>query len=819
MAAKMRKSTKKLVYLLLAIMIMVTGSFFILSKVADKNYLWVNAASDNANRIKVKLITMKNPTSVDITVVGTYSLQDITEKEYSESNNMLLRQRSYKFSIENNLIVISSDAGKTVVGKNVTLYSHVPNGNNYLTMNNPTSGYGICNYKGDMNISIENGTLVFVNNIGIEDYLCGVICREMSENQNIESLKVQAVCARSIAYNSVSNNSKYDVVDTTANQVYIGYNENYKKCIAAVEQTAYQVLTYNGAVISAYYSASNGGITESTSNAWVARLPYYKVQIDEFDNIYKGRVYTLSKTNIINSNRTKMKGYGVKGDVISIDSIVPTYDSEPASLPENQRRVQVLTITVTTTNGVESFTLKKQSGVCLGLYYRNVSGNNTTLPSSKYWIEETETDFIFHVDGNGHGIGMSQNGVYSRVAAGQKYKEILAFYYPGTVLGKVNYKARAYKPIPSNEFIDSDLGSLKILSNSVMGDLNDDVILYSNPGIAYSKIGALAKGERVVVVAETQSWSKISYGDEGKSAFILKKYFTENKDIIIPGLEGDVMKVGTVNTEVWVRSKPNYTVESQIALLPIGSEVIVISEMGQFYKIYYNDDIAYVSKVYVDVTSEDIYSVYDATVRAYKAGLYAEKNEFSPQNGYLPEGATIKVFNISYGFAGCIYKGEISYIKLDKIDILDTDGDYIVPRNETEINVNLKVSLVTNAYKYADENSEVIDELLENDIVTAIVLKDDWYKIVYGDGYAYVKAGDVVLYTDNIKIGYAQVIADKILYSNEECETAVVVLKANDIVQVIDQDGDIVMYMYNGIPCYADRENVIIKTEEVMIKP
>src|SRR6266571_4996984 len=43
--------------------------------------------------------------------------------------------------------------------------------------------------------------------------------------------------------------------------------------------------------------------------------------------------------------------------------------------------------------------------------------------------------------GFGHGIGLSQWGAEERAAAGQDYRQILSFYYPGTTLAQVRRRA------------------------------------------------------------------------------------------------------------------------------------------------------------------------------------------------------------------------------------------------------------------------------------------------------------------------------------------------------------------------------------------
>lgn len=69
-------------------------------------------------------------------------------------------------------------------------------------------------------------------------------------------------------------------------------------------------------------------------------------------------------------------------------------------------------------------------------YYSNSNGGRTTS-GKDYWNEDypyliAQDDPYDNGSGNGHGVGLSQVGAKNRAEAGQSYKEILAFYYPGT---------------------------------------------------------------------------------------------------------------------------------------------------------------------------------------------------------------------------------------------------------------------------------------------------------------------------------------------------------------------------------------------------
>ncbi len=126
-------------------------------------------------------------------------------------------------------------------------------------------------YPGDLLLTVEDNALHPVLNISVEDYLLGVVPYEMSESFPLEALKAQAVCARTYALSRVNASRSYDVVDTTNDQVFRGVNLSYTNAIRAVEETAGVVGTYDGQIVTCYYSASNGGQTDLVENVWSGR--------------------------------------------------------------------------------------------------------------------------------------------------------------------------------------------------------------------------------------------------------------------------------------------------------------------------------------------------------------------------------------------------------------------------------------------------------------------------------------------------------------------------------------------------------------------
>jgi SpoIID/LytB domain protein len=160
-----------------------------------------------------------------------------------------------------------------------------------------------------------------INTIPMEDYLKGVVSKEVYTSWHADALKSQAVAARTYALSYASKT----IDDTTSYQVYGGY-EWYNSTNSPVDETFGKVLKYNGALINAVFSSSNGGIIESDYNAWgKVSNPYFQVKTDSYDpqtkwslTIQKEQI-DLSTKDLKNPdvwwNQTKEKDEKVAGKI------------------------------------------------------------------------------------------------------------------------------------------------------------------------------------------------------------------------------------------------------------------------------------------------------------------------------------------------------------------------------------------------------------------------------------------------------------------------------------------------------------------------
>ncbi len=141
-------------------------------------------------------------------------------------------------------------------------------------------------FAGDLKLVNENGLIDATLTIGIEDYLLGVVAYEMSDSFPIEALKAQAIAARTYAIDAkrTSGSRTYDVVDTTQDQVYKGFDAKYTNVIQAVQETSGIVGMANGKYAKCYYTASNGGQVASAKQIWGGSgAEYIEMKDDPYD--------------------------------------------------------------------------------------------------------------------------------------------------------------------------------------------------------------------------------------------------------------------------------------------------------------------------------------------------------------------------------------------------------------------------------------------------------------------------------------------------------------------------------------------------------
>lgn len=256
----------------------------------------------------------------------------------------------------------------------------------------------------------------------MQRYITGVVAAEMPADFAPEALKAQAVAARSYAMYCAEGKKHGEAqvcTDFACCQAWIDENkmrenwgenfeENYKKISSAVADTEGEYLSYEGKPVFAAFHSSSNGRTEACGEIWNPRPYLVSVPSPESEKNVPNFVSTLECAPIDFRD--------------CILSIAPDADftGEEQNWIGNIERDESGRVSSAELGGV------KIEGTELRELF--------SLRSASFELEYLEGKFVFTVRGFGHGVGMSQYGAKFMAENGSDYTQILAHYYPGTVL-------------------------------------------------------------------------------------------------------------------------------------------------------------------------------------------------------------------------------------------------------------------------------------------------------------------------------------------------------------------------------------------------
>lgn len=322
-------------------------------------------------------------------------------------------------------------------------------------------GVGTPSYGGTIEVSLYEEGIVVVNEVGIEDYLKKVVPSEMPSGFNLEALKCQAVCARSYAYTELSNNyySAYGahIDDSIQFQVY-NNSPRAESTDTAVDETAGQVLSYNGEVVKTYYYSTSCGSTTDVT-LWgntTENYPYFVAEC--VGGVDRGLTLTVESefNTFIKSENEADYDYDCTlyrwSMEESVKEISEGFARSTGKNVGNIKDIEVLervnggaAVKVKVTGDKGETVIDSESAIRAAFGNANVDMNTKSgttryanLPSTFCVFEKvTEgkklTGFKITGGGYGHGIGMSQNAA-NKMAESMTYAQILEFFYRGTTL-------------------------------------------------------------------------------------------------------------------------------------------------------------------------------------------------------------------------------------------------------------------------------------------------------------------------------------------------------------------------------------------------
>lgn len=294
-------------------------------------------------------------------------------------------------------------------------------------------------YRGVAEILRDRTGLTVVNRLGLESYLLGVVSAEMGRRSSAElaALRAQAVVSRTYALRNLRRwrSAGFDLYATVTDQAYGGVGVETPEGRAAVSETWGRVLTYNGALIEAFYFSTCGGRTASGLEVFRgASRPYLRSISDIADN---GAAYcSISPRYRWREEwsgpdlRAGLQRFLPRSAATGTASTGDVVDVRVTQRSASGRVDQVVVAIGGSEVRVDGHTNIRQA-------LRTPAGE--LLRSTAFTLVATGagrnvTRLVVEGMGAGHGVGLCQWGAVGRARAGQTYERILAAYYPGTRL-------------------------------------------------------------------------------------------------------------------------------------------------------------------------------------------------------------------------------------------------------------------------------------------------------------------------------------------------------------------------------------------------
>lgn len=267
-----------------------------------------------------------------------------------------------------------------------------------------------------------------VLSLTLKDFTLGAVATEMPITFEPEALKAQAVASYTYFSNlkekhaqspDFSLNGADFAVDSSKWQSYVSkeqmqerwgenFNFYYEKLSQAVEPVLGRSLKQDGHYIEALYHSISSGNTENIVDVFGGNCAYLRSVPSPGDLLAPGYLSNkeISLEEFKNIVKNKWSDVSFDGDPQDFIKIVRKTDSG-----------MVLEAKI----GSKSVT---------GREIRDLF----SLRSANFDVNIHDEKVEFFVRGYGHGVGMSQYGAQNMAKQGSNYKQILAWYYPGTEL-------------------------------------------------------------------------------------------------------------------------------------------------------------------------------------------------------------------------------------------------------------------------------------------------------------------------------------------------------------------------------------------------
>ena len=277
-------------------------------------------------------------------------------------------------------------------------------------------------YKGSFFISLEeNGQILLINRVNLEDYIFAVLRSESWPGWPLEVNKVFAIATRSYViakvYKACKPNKPFHIKSTKIHQTYNGHHfqvRNEKILHQAVQETKGVFLTYDDEPIVAMFDSCCGGIVPSK----IAGVDFEKAP-------YLARDYSCQ-----HCQRCSLYSWSVEYDIATWTRLLRR------ELP-TLKKIRGIQITKKDDAGLIQEVIIKDARRSFLLTGKKLYSLLDAIKSFSFFIHKKGRNIVFKGRGYGHHLGLCQWGAREMVRDAWDYKKILMFYYPNVTFSKL----------------------------------------------------------------------------------------------------------------------------------------------------------------------------------------------------------------------------------------------------------------------------------------------------------------------------------------------------------------------------------------------
>lgn len=625
----MRKVLQSIICLTVAFVFFFTTAAFAdttLSNVSVESAPLSSSSPTLDGMVRVYLSSLGSPTSLTLTVSGSYSLSDGTSLTSGES-------LSVSFNSSTGAITLKRNGVSYSMGTTFTLRRHSTTGSNGIKIAEARKPSNL--YPGDIQfkaVSQSSGgyKLYTIAYIYIEDYLYGVVPYEMGSSAPLEALKAQAVAARTYTVRMMNARStwSYDVVDTTGDQTYNGTPTTTTNCNTAVNATKGIVLMNGSSYTATYYSASNGGQTESIKNAWgTTGYSYLSVKDDPFDyanpnsvvkqtTLYTDAANSSNNASLMALLKTKAvsalssAGYNASTYNTTLQTIKAIAANTPMYASPSRLYTKLdFTLSVSTYSASNVYSTVTITVTCdIFNELESMLGMSIQSSDNELWsVVETDTGFKLQARRYGHGLGMSQRGAMYMGQLGYTYDEILGFYYNDSSRVGCTF-TNTILAAGSSEVITTEEDPAETDDSTVRGKITlssaTQLAVRNAKSTTATVLTVLSNGTSVTVLSNDGTWCLVTFGSitgyVPTSSLTITGTAAETDDTVVSTIAG--FAVVTADGYLNLRDDGSYS-GSIIATAPADAIVTVLSWSTSWAHIQYGTIVAYASSDYLSFSA------------------------------------------------------------------------------------------------------------------------------------------------------------------------------------------------------------------------